>query len=488
MSAKRYPTIIIGAGVAGLRVARNVPDALVIEAAPSIGGRVRTVEREPGDVDYEAGPWRVHDSHVRMRRLISRLGLTLTQTTSSRPDATHDVHTSRGRCRGLDLHGGVLSKHDERLLASGVAQAVHTDLESGYEGFDAAAADTTVYGIDQRHPSGAYYVCSEGFGEVIRRLASGARVKTNWRVTDVTFNDGTYTVVVRERVEGSRFETHVCTTSRLVIAVPPRATMNWTICRQWLRAQVHSVRTLPLHHIYGRLWDNQTRNYVVLAPTHLKEKSSRLSQVVSGDHDPTSFQVSYSGGRRARFWNRLKLEHGLEKLTEQLRQDLLELLEPKFATNLELHDVRSHHFEHAVHYWVPAYGFRTTEEHVRRCITPHVALPELYWCGEAFSSHQGWMEGALETAEMVCEAMRKDSTGTTFPTTRGQLLMSIEGRLLDVSSWAQIHPGSRAAIEKYAWTPERPVDATEIFEHIRHPEYSWAIVFSLQSGWSKNGR
>ena len=39
-------------------------------------------------------------------------------------------------------------------------------------------------------------------------------------------------------------------------------------------------------------------------------------------------------------------------------------------------------------------------------IEPHpMMLPNFFVCGETFSTHQGWLEGALETSEMVLKAI-----------------------------------------------------------------------------------
>ena len=114
-----------------------------------------------------------------------------------------------------------------------------------------------------------------------------------------------------------------------------------------------------------------------------KDPTSLLAQVVSGDHDTRSFQVSYSGGRRAQFWNRLKMEDP-RQFRSLLRKELRKQL-PARLRKKRLRRIRSHHFEHATHYWVPAFGFKGVEESARQSVVPHPnKLPGLYWVGEAF--------------------------------------------------------------------------------------------------------
>ena len=429
---------------------------MVLESAPWVGGRVRTVRhKRDGSVDFEGGPWRIHTSHKRVLKLARDLGLSTTRTTSS------------------GMRGGAMSAYDRKLLSRGVADANRAELESGYEGFGAAAAEEHSYA---RHRAGDYYVIDSGFDSLIKELNARLKcpVRLNSRVVDVRRRRGAYEIEVKER-QGTTFRRKRYRTPRIVFALPPRETERWTVCQQWLRAQMYAVQSLPLHHIYGRLWNGQ--RYVPLPPTHARLPDSLLSQVVSGDHDKTSFQVSYSGGRRAQFWNRLKLENP-KRFRRVLRKELRKAL-PEATCGMELRDVRSHHFEHATHHWVPAYGFPGTKKSARHSVEPHPdKLPGLYWIGEAFSSVQGWIEGALETADLAGRAMqgaarRRRRAPKRKVHNKNELV--IEGRIIDVSKFKNVHPGSVAAIEKYAGK-----DATEVFEHIRHPRYSWAILYALQ--------
>lgn len=437
--------IVIGGGIAGLYVAWKMKASLLLEAAPWVGGRIRTV-RSGHLVDYEGGPWRIHESHHRVLRLVKELGLKTEQTSSSR------------------VRGGALSVYGKHLIAHGVSRANRMELESGYEGFGAAAAEKHAY---TRHASGIYYVVKTGFDSMVGELETRVRcpIRVNTRVTNVRRVRGQYEIEVSTR-KGTQFRKKVHRCKRVVFALPPHKTEQWDVCRQWLRAQIYSVKTLPLHHIYGSIGS-------ALPHTHKKDPTSLLAQVVSGDHDTRSFQVSYSGGRRAQFWNRLKMEDPRQfrsLLKKELRKQL-----PARLSKKRLLRIRSHHFEHAVHYWVPAFGFKGVKESARQSVVPHPnRLPGLYWVGEAFSSVQGWIEGALETAEIACKAMGSPPQRWRSKPEKKKGEVVVEGRVLGVKEFSRVHPGSTQAIEKYMGR-----DATKVFEHI-HPHYSWAIVYALQ--------
>ena len=74
----------------------------------------------------------------------------------------------------------------------------------------------------------------------------------------------------------------------------------------------------------------------------------------------------------------------------------------------------------------------------------------MYLVGEAFSSQQGWTEGALLTAAAVVEHIlhRPETSASRYaqpmdaaPKEKGGKTMVYRGLVLDVSEWAKRHPG-----------------------------------------------
>ena len=134
-----------------------------------------------------------------------------------------------------------------------------------------------------------------------------------------------------------------------------------------------------------------------------------------------------------------------------------------------------------MHFWKPAYGVETSVDTlVRRCIEPHpVQLPGMYWCGEAFSNTQGWVEGALQTAEMTLRRIGdKSARIPRLPAGWKKTCVVVDGRVIDVRKFRKVHPGSEQAI-----VPFLGKDASTVFRNIGHSADAWAHLFSLQIGW-----
>lgn len=443
---------IIGGGVAGLYAGMQLGDkAVVLESRRKVGGRCRTRYTKDGKtVLYETGPWRFHESHNRLKRLVKRMGLvSVPSTTVAKKDRDETPPDSRGD----------LSSWDAVAKSKGAPAARRADVMSGYEGMLAATNVVNVYHA-QRHAGGTYSAISTGFSSLIDALKSaaeerGCRVHTKSRVVDVRRVKSGYTL------KCSNGKTYRA--ARVICCVPPHAAMQWSISQQWLLAQLHSVSTIPLCHVYARYADAPP-------PTKKTMTSGLLAQTIPGDYGNGWFQASYSAGQTAHFWNRVALQGTLVPTLEK-------------ELGKKLSDAKAHHWPHAVHFWRPAFGIRkSVRDLVRRCVVPHpVALPGFFWCGEAFSSVQGWVEGALQTTDMVLRRLgRTNNPVPRAPKGWRNSCLVVDGRVIDVSKFRRVHPGSEQAIAMFVGK-----DASTVFRDIGHSEHAWAHLFSLQVGWER---
>ena len=109
---------------------------------------------------------------------------------------------------------------------------------------------------------------------------------------------------------------------------------------------------------------------------------------------------------------------------------------------------------------------------VRFAVEPNpVDLPRLYLAGEAFSSHQAWMEGALETAE---EALARYARGGG-PRAATETETRVDGYPVDVSAWAEAHPGGRGALVNHVGE-----DLGVYLRHVGHSDEAWGVAHALK--------
>jgi hypothetical protein len=199
---------------------------------------------------------------------------------------------------------------------------------------------------------------------------------------------------------------------------------HWTISQLYLLPLLNSVGTIPLHHIYG--YSKQLNTYY--NNTFIIQTDNTLSSVISGDFNNNWFQLSYSAGDLALFLNRLKLKYP-SKFKQFLNDNLKQLKIPLHASKVE-----SYFWLHAIHYWKSNFDF-DLHTHVRNSIYPHpVKLKHLWIAGESFSSIQGWIEGCLETSDMVLQSIYNTYVFKPIQVKKGNFVY-LDDRVLDIIKW-----------------------------------------------------
>ena len=444
--------VVVGAGLAGLAVARALQrdGVVVLEASRRAGGRVRTqYEDRKGEgarVAYESGPWRVPETHTRVRRLFAEMDVALVPRPS--PPET----------QGMIVPG--LSTWDAHALRSGDPRvADDLDLATGYA--DETHAASAPYTTD----ADRYYVAPEGFSLLIERLAQGVQdVRYDHRVVDARVKGRRYELTVRRRVGHNRFRTETMECDALVVCVPPHACREWTIFREHARSVMSAVVPGALHHIY-------VRDAAHPRGKHVKAADSLAAQFISSQYEDSPwFQASYTGGRLATLWHHLRLS-APDAFWTVLRTQVRKMVGGWTPAEDAAH--ASHYWPHAYHAWRPVPHFDLARA-VRTAVRPNPhALPRVFLAGEAFSSHQAWMEGALETAELAVGALlaRAPPRPHLAPTEH----VTVEGWTLDVAEWMRVHPGGEAALRNHLGE-----DVTALMHHVGHSEHAWAVVHSLK--------
>ena len=401
---------------------------------------------------YETGPWRIPGSHRRARALFAEHNVGL------RPLKTPYPPTEKGRtCSGLS------SWDVNALMGLDPSAADLDDLKTGYADETHAESSTSPYLVD----SSEFFCADEGFTELIEKMAEDVAVRYNTRVVDVErIGSREYHVKVVSRegtAKESNFNRRVFIGSSVVVCVPPSATQTWPSFHSKTRIQTSRVEAEPLHHIYGK------------APhfkgVHIRDPFSLLGSSISDQYESGWFQMSYTAGRLARFWNSLSLSFPVffKYLLRYLTKDLMG------TGTLAPYPIRSYFWPIAYHRWTPVPFFDLSSA-VRSCVYPDpVRLPNLYWAGEAFSSYQAWIEGALETAEMAFDMMISNRTPFQVrPCFDDEVI--VDGRVIGrLQEWSAVHPGGAAAIQNHIGH-----DVSEYFAHIGHSTDAMAILASLQ--------
>lgn len=503
--------VVVGGGVGGLYTAlalsknQDVRSVQVLEARESIGGRIRTKYAPSGAPLYEEGAWRISNEHERMMRLCVDLDLEMLEVDSEGPDSFRKW-LDPGACEKpasprpeVICPSGTLSSWD---VAAGRLGARGADLEgarSGYAGMGIMAVGSDAYGVETAEKatraSVRYYVPRGGMSKICERLREELErrprccVHLKTRVVDVRLSEaGCYMVLCEERAGGNTFSGQTFRADAVVAAAPPSHIAKWQGVASHLAPILAALEPVPLLKVFSKAAPAFSEATGLAGrPFHIKANTLG-QQIISNAYPGTSFvQLAYCAGQRAEALEHLRLCGDVmgplaREIAGLVASDARETLERAIVS--EAHAV--HFWSEAVHVWKPSYKLDVAVKSAQACLVPHVALPRFFLCGEAFSTIQGWGEGALQTAELVVA----EGSFSSFPSPRiprslfpgprdSKATMIYDRRLLDLSAWAKVHPGSEGAIKAHLGE-----DITELWDALMHPRYALGIIFALQVGWA----
>jgi len=420
-----YDIVIVGGGISGIYCLKKLIEnnkhrnVVLLERNSFLGGRIRT-KYNKDKVQFETGPWRFHHSHTRLLSLIHEYNLTYHKTTSSNVNmkiATCHTPNPKKLKKTFKLSG--LSYKDVNLYKNGNCSEKKIIKIP-------PIMDSTVNVYDiMNENEGTYYVLDKGFTHLIQTMSKPYEdyIRMNSMVLDITKQKDIYNI---EYKQGNKqdYTIHNIQCHKIILCIPAEVYKHWTFSQLYLLPLLNSVGTIPLHHIYG--YSKQLNTYY--NKTFIIQTDNTLSSVISGDFNNNWFQLSYSAGDLALFLNRLKLKYP-SKFKQFLNDNLKQLKIPLHASKVE-----SYFWLHAIHYWKSNFDF-DLHTHVRNSIYPHpVKLKNLWIAGESFSSIQGWIEGCLETSDMVLQSIYNTYVFKPIQVKKGNFVY-LDDRVLDIIKW-----------------------------------------------------
>lgn len=467
--------IVIGAGISGLFISESLRkkniNVTVLEARPVAGGRIQSIYKDSKNqtgLQYESGPWRIPKSHTRALSLFAEYNVDLTPLQT--PTPTY-LRSSVEALPGL-------STYDLNILNyMNPHRADKYDQSTGYADETFADSTTSPYETGSKE----FFVAPKGFTSLIRKMTQNVDISYNTRVIDIEKIDSTYRIRCIRRNK-THFEEVSYFTSAVFICVPPGVAKRWPNFSHHNRIHLSRVEEGSLHHIYV---------HGACEKMHKIDATQPLVQTISDSLGRTEngwFQASYTGGRLAKFWHHLHLSY--PKIFFQKIRSLLKT----HSTSKRAEEIKSHFWETAYHIWRPVAHF-DLKQAVNTSVYPNpIMFPYLFWAGEAYSSYQAWIEGALETSELAIQAFQDYKLWekmwhlnapsleiTHLPVRKMEPHeMIIENRIIgNLEKWSKVHPGSAGAIKNHL-----NEDTTQFIHHINHSENAWATIAALQVGWS----
>jgi hypothetical protein len=433
MIRANYDCIIVGGGISGLYVARELLRShptwslAIAEKYKGFGGRTYSYH-PPGHsgVVWEMGAGRIRNDHVLLRKLIKEYGLTWF------PIGNKTYYNVQGEDANLfeqsivpiyfaplaSLGKSVLAKHTIRELLEQSIGKKETDrilLTFPYRGeVDTLRADIALNGFlggGEMSSHDGYGVIAEGFSALVDALKGEIESRGGMllpRHTLLSIEKGAMGTVK----EGIGYDLDFFYGSKKFRDEPSGKIR--------LRANKHVVLALHVNALRGitNFYDWKMYKYLTMKPllriymifptpawfTGMARliTDQRPRYILPIDEEKGVIMISYTDSQDTEYYMKHRTHGGEKALVNAVMGDIRKLFD------MEIPDpvfVRDHYWEDGVSYWRP--GDYDPIVKSREALQPLAGFPGVHLCGESFSMRQAWVEGALEHATQCLESISR---------------------------------------------------------------------------------
>jgi hypothetical protein len=423
-----YDLIIVGGGIAGLRVGiealKQNPfiHCCILEKYNYIGGRIVTFRKtipRVGEVQWENGAGRISTTHSKVLSLLSRYNLTFipisdetdyindpTIGTVGRPIMTGNTFTDLIKVY-LDplaqLSHDILERHTlaellDKTLGSGAAGRFYEQFPYWSE-IHTLRADLGLQAFKgEMNSNKGFGVCKEGLSSLIDKMKAeflerGGSIMIDTELYSISaYPDRSMHLSCRVR---NTKKTIALIGSACVLALHHAALKNISGVSQ-LKVLKHLTME-PLLRMYaifpvrrGTWWGKGLNKVVTNSP---------IRYIIPIDSERGIVMISYTDGADARHWikqDESAKEHGEENVKDLVMTEIRRLFPDRHIPNPIF--FKQHPWYEGCTYWRP--GKYDVKEESRRSLHPLPGqMPNLFMCGESFAVKQCWMESALDQAD-----------------------------------------------------------------------------------------
>ena len=415
--------VVVGAGAAGTYVAMELAkkkdkSVLLIEKSYRVGGRLSTKQIEK-DISIEAGAARYSNLHVKLVKLIKRLGLNdkkikISGDTEFIPYRKQYKNIKFTRVEDLMKD---LVKKANRLPKKKQLEYTFTSFCEevyGKEHLDFLINAFAYYGrirymnlhdvvrslIDYIDYDIQFYVLAGGLQQVAIRCTeemkkNGGKLKLNTALTDFNYDkeQKMFSLVLKDEKTSRK---SMLTCRNLVIAIPKEflEKIKYFQRSKELTSLINTVRPYELMRVYarypvpknGKVWFHDLPGKFTT--------NNKLRFVIQIDPSKGTIMIAYPNADYTKYWHNAEKNGSLNsKLMKHLKELFpdKEIPEPKW--------VIPYFWSTGGNTWLP----NVDSLSVSKKMLNSVKNEPLYICGESYSRWQAWVEGALETADKVLE-------------------------------------------------------------------------------------
>ena len=434
-----YDYFIVGAGIAGLyttyHLSKNYPDKQIclIEASKYIGGRLHSIKYDGIIVD--GGGARFNTKQYRVVSLVNDLELNdkvypITNTINYKSiNPNYDINletifpsidsfiiylkkiikkyniTNENLINTtlLDIVDYKLNKNKSISQTYPTIKTYLIDIYPYYSELGVLNALEAINLFTNEFSNKMKYSCIDGgMEQLAERIYNKLKTQINVKIYKEcplekivkinTTNTNTNTNTYYELSCNTNKQTF--TTLNLILSIPKNKLIYIDYLKQNKKVlyNLNSIQNEPLYRIYARYPLNKETGKVWFNDLQKISTNLPIKYIIPINYKKGVIMISYTDSKFANYWTKQVIENTFEK---SLLKQLTLLFPNKIIPKAKWYKHCS--WVSGAGYWKKGYDRKII---LKEMIQPLENEP-LYICGENYSTHQAWVEGALETSELV---------------------------------------------------------------------------------------
>ena len=419
-----YDLIIVGGGIAGLRVGiealKTNPDinCCILEKYGYIGGRIVTFRKnipKVGEVQWENGAGRIATTHKKVLHLLKDYGLTfipISNESSFINEKTAAITENKFSdliqfyfgpieqlpCEMLATH--TLSELLNKTIGLVAAKKLYEQFPY-YSEIHTLRADLALESFKKEMGVSGFGVVKEGFSSLTNSMMAeftslGGKVIIDVDAYKVASNHDN-SITINCRIRNTNKKTSY--TGKAVVLALHHSALTKIEGVNTLSVLRH-LTMMPLLRIYAVF---PTKNGVSWFSNYKKiVTNSRIRYIIPVDPKRGIVMISYTDGVDAKWWFKQNIDDSGDNDVKEIVMTKIRKLFPE----LNIPDpifFKQHPWYDGCTYWLP--GAYNVEEESNKSLHPRPkSMPNLFMCGESFAVKQCWVESALVQADKLLDS------------------------------------------------------------------------------------
>lgn len=437
-----YDYLIVGAGIAGLYTAyklnKKYPNSkiCILEASEYIGGRIST-EKYDG-LTFECGGARFNTEQKRIIKLIKELGLWDKVFPLNRNSVYNPISEKYDKSLEtifptiddfIKYMKSYIKKHNiskQILLNTTINDFADEHLSKEYPTikeyiiniypyYSELAVLNAVEGINlfsnELSKEMKYMSLSGGLQQITDALYnilnnsknnSLINIYKKTPLTEIEYNEVDKLYNIHSGKDINININNIFITKNLILAIPKPSLLKikYLTNNVSFYNNLNSIQCEPLYRIYARYPLDSKTNKVWFDGIIRTTTNLPIKYIIPINYEKGLIMISYTDSKFAKYWlNHVENGTFVKTLNKQLK---------KLFPNKEIPKAKWYkhcYWKMGAGYWKPKYN--------SNLIIPQIIHPikdeNIFVCGENYSSHQAWVEGSLETADLVLDILMNSS-------------------------------------------------------------------------------